>query len=311
MTRPRMSFSVPLFPYDRWPDVDAIAEIARHAEELGFEALTFPDHVIMPVRPDAPTVSTRWYDNAVLTAYLAARTERIRFFYNALVFPYRPAIQLAKQLATADVVSGGRLTVGVASGWLRGEFRTLGVPFRERGAITDEYLQALKRLWTEDSPEFQGRYVSFRDIAFEPRCVQKPHVPLWIAGQGSVPLRRVIEYGDGWTPMVGSLEELERSGNWIREELAERGRDPDSVTFAFGLNFGEPDPIREQASSHASQGRARRVRPQREAGPIVERLEAYRAIGFSHISVSFGWETVADYRREMEFFAAQVMPAFA
>ena len=311
MTRPRMSFSVPLFPYDRWPSVDAIAEVARHAEELGFEALTFPDHVIMPLRAGAPSVSTRWYDNAVLTAYLAARTERIRFFYNALVFPYRPAIQLAKQLATADVVSGGRLTVGVASGWLRGEFRTLGVPFRERGAITDEYLQALKRLWSEESPQFQGRYVSFRDIAFEPQCVQKPHVPLWIAGQGPVPLRRVVEHGDGWTPMAGSLQELERSGNWIRERLAERGRDPDSVTFAFGLSFGEPDPIREQASSHASQGRARRVRPQREAGPIVERLEAYRAIGFSHISVSFGWETPADYRREMEFFAAQVMPAFA
>ena len=311
MAGPRMTFSVPLFPYDRWPDVEAIAGAARHAESLGFQALAFPDHVVMPVRPGADPVSARWYDNAVLAAYLAARTERIRFFYNALVFPYRPAIQLAKALATADVVSGGRLTVGVATGWLRGEFRTLGVPFRERGAITDEYLRALKVLWTEDSPEFEGRYVRFRDLAFEPKCVQQPHVPLWIAGQGRAPLRRAVEHGDGWTPMTGSLEELARSGRWIRERLAERGRDPASLTFAFGLNFGEPDATRERASAHASQGRARRDRPAREAGPIVDRLEAYREIGFEHMTVGFGWRTPADYLRELDFFAAEVMPAFA
>jgi probable F420-dependent oxidoreductase len=265
----------------------------------------------MPVGEDASSAPTMWYDDPVLTAYLAARTERIRFFYNALVFPYRPAVLLAKQLATVDVISGGRLVVGVASGWLRGEFRTLGVPFKERGAMTDEYLRAMKLLWTEERPVFEGRYVSFHDIAFEPKCAQQPHVPLWIAGQGPVPLRRAIEFGDGWTPMVGSHEDLKRWGDQIRAGVAERGRDPEALTFSFGVSFGDPDPEREQASAHASHGRAKRAKSLRDPSEIIDRIHAYQEIGFSHIGLSFGWQTQADYLRELDFFASKVMPAFA
>jgi probable F420-dependent oxidoreductase len=306
-----VTFSVPLFPFDRFGGVEGLARGVARADELGYHAVSFPDHVIMPVREGAPRISTMWYDPCVLTAYLAARTRRIRFLYNALVFPYRPAIQLAKALSTTDVVSGGRLIVGVASGWLRGEFRTLGVPYAERGAITDEYLRAMKLLWTRENPEFEGRYVSFRDIAFEPKCLQRPHVPLWIAGQGPIPLRRVVEHGDGWTPMVGSREELARGGDWIREQLRARGRDPESVTFAYGISFGEPDPVREAARSHASHGVATAPRAVRSPQEIADQIGALREIGFSHIGLSFGWNTLDDYERELEFFAGRVMPQFA
>ena len=311
METPSPSFNVPLFPYDRWNGIENLTAGVRRADELGIGAISFPDHVIMPVREGAPRISTMWYDNLVLAAHLAAHTKRIRFFYNALVFPYRPAVQLAKMISTLDVVSGGRLTVGVASGWLRGEFRTLRVPFRERGAMTDEYLRAMKILWTEDEPEFHGRYTEFERIAFEPKCAQKPHVPLWIAGSGPICLRRVVELGDGWTPMVGTLDELRQQGEWIREEAYKQGRDPASITFAWGISIGEADPVRESARSHASQGQAGKTKSLTAPQEIIDHIQRYREIGFSDISLHFGWENVDDYVRQLEFIAEKIIPAFA
>jgi probable F420-dependent oxidoreductase len=310
MPDPQITFSAPLFPYDRWGGIQAIGQAARHADELGFHALSLPDHVIMTVRDDVPPVSTVWYDNFVLSAHLAALTRRLRFLFNVLVVPYRPPLVLAKLISTLDVVSGGRITLGIGAGWLKGEFRVLGLPFEERGAMTDEYLRAMKVLWTEEKPSFEGRYTSFSRIAFEPRCVQKPHVPLWIGGSGRGPLRRVVELGDGWTPMVGTPDELRQQGDWIREQLAARGRDPASLTFAFGLSFGPPDPERDLARSHAAHSTPTGRKPVSSPQEVIDRASVYRELGFRHLTVSFGWQTPADYLKQLDWFAAHVMPAF-
>ncbi len=304
-----MQFSVPLFPYDRWGSVEAIAEVAELADELGIGALQFPDHVIMPVFEGRPDVSVVWHDNFVLGAYLAARTRRLRFIFNVLVVPYRPPVLLAKLISTLDTVSQGRLTLGIGAGWLRGEFRVLGVPFAERGALTDEYLRAMKVLWTEERPSFEGRTIRFSGIAFEPRCVQQPHVPLWIGGSGPAPLRRALELGDGWSPMVGELAELAPEVARMKERLAARGRDPARFAFNSSISFGAPDALRETARRHASHA-GERTESNAPSSPeaIVELIGRYREAGFTNLTLSFGWEKPADYLRQLEWLAANVLP---
>ncbi len=304
-----VSFSLPLFPYDRWGGIDAIGRIAVAADELGFGGLQFPDHVIMPLKPGAPPVSTVWYDNFVLAAHLATLTQRVRFIFNVLVVPYRPAVLLAKLVSTLDVVSRGRLTLGVGAGWIKGEFRILGVPFEERGALTDDTLRAMKVLWTEPDPKYEGTHTRFASLAFEPRCVQQPHVPIWVGGSGPGPLRRVVELGDGWSPMTGSLDELARDVAWIREQAQARGRDPDAFDFASGIAFGERDPERDRARSHAAgtdltRGGSRPQSPQE----ILDQVARLREIGFGHLSVSFPWREPAEYLERMQWFAAELMP---
>jgi probable F420-dependent oxidoreductase len=272
--------------------------------------MTVQDHVIMPVRPGVEPVTTEFPDPPVLTAYLATLTERLRFVFSVLVVPYRPPIQLAKQLATLDVVSGGRLTVGVGIGWLRGEFRTLGIPFAERADRTDEALRAMKVLWTEKQPEFQGRWTNFSHIAFEPRCVQQPHVPLWLGGGGPRSLRRAVELGDGWIPMVGGIDELARGAAWIRDELAARGRDPAKFAFSYGVAVGEPDAQRERARSHAA-GKELDESQARDPAEAVERIGRFAEIGFRDLSLSFAWRTEKDFRTKLDELAKGVLPAFA
>ncbi len=308
---PSVQFSVPLFPYDRWGGIAPIAEAARSAEALGFAALSLPDHVIMPVRPGVPSISTVWYDPFVLTAHLATLTQRLRFIFNVLVVPYRPPVQLAKAVSTLDVISNGRLTLGVGGGWLKGEFRVLGIPFEDRGPLTDEYLRAMRALWTQDEPSFEGETVRFQNLAFEPRCVQRPHVPLWIGGSGPRPMRRVIEQGDGWTPMVGNLRELGAGATWVREQLAANGRDPDAFDFCYGVNVGERDPERDQARSHAAGAELEDRRTLDSPQAAIDRIGALTAIGFQQISLSFNWQTPADYQRRLEWLAKHVLPAFA
>lgn len=303
-----VAFTVGLFPYDRWGGVGAITEAVQAAEELGFAGVTLPDHVVMPVRPDRPPVSTVWYDDFVLATHLAAHTRRLRLLFNVLVVPYRPPVQLAKLIATLDVVSGGRLTVGVGTGWLRGEFRVLGVPHAERGAITDEYLRAMKVLWTEAEPSFDGHYTSFGRLAFEPRCHQQPHVPLWIGGSGRAPLRRVLELGDGWTPMAGSLEDLRAGVEWLRANAPRYGRDPDELALSFRVTFGGDDPDRDRAVAHASGSDGTDEEPRWDPDAIAGRVAALRELGFRWINVAFDWATPDEYVRRLTWFAQEVAP---
>jgi probable F420-dependent oxidoreductase len=151
-----------------------------------------------------------------------------------MVLPYRHPIVLAKELATLDVLSGGRVLVGVASGWLAEEFAMLGVPFRERGARMDEYLQVLRLLCTEERPTFNGRFVQLDEAAFFPKPVQKPHPPIWIGG-GEAAFPRIVRAGDGWIAAPrATLAELEADIAALRA-LAERaGRDPATIGVATG-----------------------------------------------------------------------------
>jgi alkanesulfonate monooxygenase SsuD/methylene tetrahydromethanopterin reductase-like flavin-dependent oxidoreductase (luciferase family) len=133
-----LTFGLGLFPYSRFRGADDVVETVATAERLGFSVVGLPEHLLLPVWPTAPEHTKVWHDQLALAAYLAGGTSRIDFLTTVLVVAYHPPVQLAKALVTLDLMSGGRIRLGVGAGWMRAEFRRLGIPYEERGAITDE-----------------------------------------------------------------------------------------------------------------------------------------------------------------------------
>jgi probable F420-dependent oxidoreductase len=173
--------------------------VAKRAEELGYDAIAASEHIVMP--PDlVPEMGAYWTDALTVMTFAAGATTRIRVNSSVIVLPYHEPIAYAKAISTLDVLSGGRVTVTFGVGMARGEFRALGVPFEKRGRVTDEYIDVLRVLWTAEKPEFHGEFVDFADIYFEPKPVQKPHPPIWIAGSSMAALRRAARIGNGWFP---------------------------------------------------------------------------------------------------------------
>jgi probable F420-dependent oxidoreductase len=173
--------------------------IARTAERAGFDAMHVPEHIVMP-REMAPNMGGYWCEAMTAMAFVAGATERMAVNSGVMVLPYHHPVVLAKALATLDLLSGGRVIVSFGAGMAPGEFAALGVPFEKRGRITDEYLQVLKLLWTEEAPEFKGEFIEFKDVVFEPKPLQRPHPRIIIGGRSIFALRRAARFGDGWWP---------------------------------------------------------------------------------------------------------------
>jgi probable F420-dependent oxidoreductase len=302
--------------------LSAVADMTRIAvegEALGFDYLTFTDHVVLPDTkvPGYPySESGEFYEDApterheqlIGMAYIAAKTTRVRLVAAVLVVPHRPAVLAAKMLATLDVLSGGRLVVGIGAGWLKTEFdAVVTTPYLERGAVTDEYIDAFKVLWTERSPKFAGRYTSFDGIVLEPKPVQRPHPPLWIGGEGPAALRRAARVGDAWYPigsnnkhLYDTLPRLEAGIARLRESVAAAGRDPASVGVCFRVKrYGAAVP------PLASDGR-RRLFSGSEAELIAD-LRALRDAGVSAIDIDFGRPTADEVIAEMRRFRTAVI----
>jgi probable F420-dependent oxidoreductase len=191
-------------------DVAVAARVARHAEELGYESLWTAEHVVLPspqVPPSPAPPEVPFLDPAGVLCYAAAVTERIRLATGIIILPQRNPLVLAKELATVDVLSKGRLVFGVGVGYLEPEFAALGVPFVDKGPRTDEYLEAIRVLWTEPKPAYSGRFVSFSGIDAQPRPVQKPHPPIVIGGHSPGAFRRAVRYGNGWYGFFRSVDD--------------------------------------------------------------------------------------------------------
>jgi probable F420-dependent oxidoreductase len=238
---------------------DDIARIAVEGEALGFDYLTLTDHVVLPAAQEAgypysesgaflSAAPTRRHEQLVTAAFVAAKTRRIRLVTAILVVPHRPAVLAAKMLATIDVLSGGRLTVGIGTGWLQSEFdAVVTTPFAERGAVTDAYLEAFRELWTAATPRLAGRYVKFDGLVFEPKPVQKPHPPLWIGGESPPSLRRAARLGDAWYPIgsnqrhpLDTLPRYRAGVERLRRLAAEAGRDPARIGLGYRVKRWGP-----------------------------------------------------------------------
>jgi len=200
------------------------ARVAKAAEEAGFDSVWTAEHVVLP-DPQAPPSpvgpTTPILDPAVSLAHLAAHTRHVRLATGIIILPQRNPVVLAKELASVDVVSGGRLVFGFAAGYLEAEFRALGAPFEQRGARCDEHLEAMLALWTQAKPAFRGPTVAFEGVDAHPRPVQKPHPPLVVGGQSPPAYRRAARYGHGW---YGFLTDLETTRSALAGLEQARGR---------------------------------------------------------------------------------------
>jgi probable F420-dependent oxidoreductase len=287
-----------------------MTQAARRAEELGFSSISISDHIICPTGPDAAGVTPVWHDFFVLTTHIADHTDHIRLV-GSLVLPYRRLLPMAKQIASVDVVSGGRFTLVACVGWLEQEFELLGVPFHERGAITSEYLRAMKILWTEAEPRFEGKYAKFSGIVFEPKCVQRPHVPIWIGGSGPRAIERLLELGDGWMPMGDeSTDDLRITVDKIKERAAARRRDAGSLEFRYTLAVGEAESAL-RSISHSikvDEPAVAAMRNPESADDVAEAISRYGNAGFTELCISFAWESPSDYLERIDWFAETVMP---
>jgi probable F420-dependent oxidoreductase len=239
----RFGVALPQFgPAARAADVrERIGAVAAAADRLGFVVVWTAEHLIFPAAIRTPypyggrapfDVTDPILDAAATLAYVAALTTRVRLGTAVIVLPYHHPIALAKALATIDVLSNGRLLLGVAGGWLREEFDLLGVPFAERGARTDEYLELITRLWTEERVTFRGRFFALDEAVAFPKPVQRPHPPIWIGGDSPAALRRVARCGDGWMAVPRDLDHLQAGIRTIRTAAAAAGRDPAAIGVA-------------------------------------------------------------------------------
>jgi probable F420-dependent oxidoreductase len=194
---------------------DGILVLAREGEQLGLHSAMIADHIVLPVESQStypytldgkhPSMGDALETFSIL-GVVAGATERLRLVTSVLVLPYRNPVLTAKMAASLDVLSGGRLTLGVGAGWLKEEFEALNSPaFNARGAVTDEWITIFKQLWSQSPASFNGRFYRYSDIRCEPFPVQKPHPPIWVGGRSRAALRRTARHGDGWHPRSAPL----------------------------------------------------------------------------------------------------------
>lgn len=235
--------------------------MAKCADAWGYDMIAVPEHFVIPTA-HLELSGAHYLQSTVAQAHLAGATERIRLNSCVTVLPLQHPIVLAKALATADWMSGGRMTVTFGVGWLEGEFDALGVPFRERGRIADEYLEVIKELWTQETISFHGRYVSFDDVACEPKPVQQPHLPIWVGGDADAALRRAAKYATGWWAFLTPPERIAERVDFLKSQAGYDGR-AFEVVHGLGTNrVGEGHVARED----------RDARPGMSGAEIVDRL---------------------------------------
>ena len=294
--------------------------IANKGEEFGFDALLTGDHILVPKAISSPYPYTEGgefpgsatgesMEQITLLSYIAGQTSKIRLVTSVLIVPHRNPLIAAKSLATLDVLSGGRLVVGVGVGWMREEFQALGLPpFEERGAVTDEYIKAFKTLWTEDDPSFEGKYVSFDDISFLPKPVQKPHPPIWVGGESRPALRRAAELADGWYPLgstptfpMGTPEELQAGLERLAQYAQRFDRDPSEIEPIYRTHQFE---LTETAAG------ADRMPFVGNADQIAGDIHRYQDMGVTTMIWDFLRQTgdMDQMRGLMEDFSRQVWP---
>jgi len=274
---------------------DLVLKIALRAEALRYASVFVTDHVVLPVSaarsvyPYAPTGQfpggprQDYLDPLAMLGYLARATTRVRLGTSVLVVPYRHPLAVAKTLATIDVLSGGRLVLGVGTGWLREEFEALGAPpFAERGAVTDEYLKVMRLAWTTDPVTFSGRYCRIEPVHALPKPAQAGGIPIWVGGHTAAALRRAATLGDGWHPIglrppaTLTPEEYAAAVERIHAEAAAAGRDPASIALTFRAPM-EVRPARAKAPA------GDRPLFQGTAVEVLADIRRYQALGVSHV----------------------------
>jgi probable F420-dependent oxidoreductase len=290
---------------------EALETLVARGEALGFSSVVIADHIVFPVtiRSKYPyTVSGAFpgqgdqLEQLSLMAFIAGKTRALRLISSVMILPHRNPVVTAKMLATIDVLSGGRVTVGVGVGWMREEFAALGAPdFDRRGAASDEYIRIFKALWTQDPASFHGEFYRFEAIRCLPHPVQKPHPPIWIGGHSKAALRRVARLGDGWHP-VGANPAAPLRPPELRALLAElhrlteaEGRDPSTLTISYKAPIYDAG----QGVDGGAERRPFSGSPQ----AIADDIGVFAGLGVSELIFDFRSESLAESLDRMARFA--------
>ena len=237
-----MKFGIPIGNFGtlgKYGDAGDVIAVAERAELLGYDSVWVHDHIFMPA-----LIESRYpynesgiagfayhqdiYDPIAMMAAAAVRTSRVQIGTSVLIVPYRDPLVQAQMIATLDQLSGGRIVLGIGVGWMEEEFEALGLAeqFAVRGRVTDEWIGIARELWTSEGPaRYEGRYRSFQDMGGIVKCVQQPHVPIWVGGKGPIAARRVARYGNGYHTISSTPEEVAAEIALVREECEKAGRD--------------------------------------------------------------------------------------
>ena len=314
-----MHFGLNMFPRDMLTTGDAYKTIAQSAEQFGYDFLSVSDHVVVPRSQNSTypySEDAKWAGGGsgfcfeMLTAmtFLVACTERIKVLSSVMVVPQRPAVLTAKILSSIDVLSNGRVLLGVGAGWLREEFDILETPpFEERGKITDEFIEAMKRLWTDEAPQFSGDFVNFTNVSFLPKPVDG-HIPIWIGGESNIALRRTVRCGDVWFPgnnnpkwRIDTPARLKSRVDKLHAFAEAEQRDPASIGLAYVWFY----PVTYSAEPGFDTGR--RMFSGSPADNAAD-VAALTELGVSHTSIGFAARDAMELKDALQRFSEDVMP---
>ena len=299
----------------RSAEPDALETLVARGEALGFHSTVIADHVVFPVSIASKypyTISGAFpgggdaLEQLTLMSFVAAKSNQLRLITSVMIVPHRNPVLTAKMLATIDVLSRGRLTVGVGVGWLREEFAALGAAsFERRGAVSDEYLRIFKTLWTQNPASFEGEFYRFAELKCLPQPVQKPHPPIWIGGHSRAALRRVARHGDGWHPVGANPAAMLAPAEFktLLDELYRlteaEGRDPGALTISYKAPlYDEGVPaggVRRPFSGTRDQ--------------VVEDVATYARLGVTELIFDFRSEEPKESLERMERFAELIKGA--
>lgn len=314
-----MRFGISTLSRGLYTSREAFLKVAQAAERAGFDFMSANDHLIVPAKLGSAYPYTQggvWsasehghcFDQLATLAFIAGCTEKLRLLTSVMVVPHRPVIQTAKMLSTIDVLSNGRLILGVGAGWMQEEFKLLGAPFEDRGRATDEYIEAFKELWTKDRPSYKGKHVNFSDLIFAPKPIQKPHPPIWVGGESPAALRRTVKLGDAWYPGNNNqqkpMDTPARLAKGIAElrALSERsGRDPKSI----GIALIAQSPF-EWTEQKVQDGSTRRMFTGSSA-QMAEDAVALTKVGVGDVALRAGGETLAESLERIDRFGREVI----
>jgi probable F420-dependent oxidoreductase len=234
---------------------EGLTNLARTAEEAGIESLWTVEHVVIPVGyksvyPYSPSGKIPGPENVpipdplVSLAFAAAVTKKIRLATGILILPQRHPLYVAKEVATLDVLSGGRAILGIGVGWLAEEFEALGIPFEERAARTSEAVRAIRSLWKPEPEPFAGKFYRWPPLESHPKPVQQPGVPIVVGGHTEIAAKRAARYGDGFFPGIAETDKLTAILGTLRDECRRLGRRPEEVEITAGRGKLDLDGVR-------------------------------------------------------------------
>lgn len=285
--------------WERGDDPALLIAVARKADELGYDWVPCSDHAVVPKKA-APSMGDVWYEPATTLAFVAGVTMRLRLLTHVLILPYHSPFDVAKQYATLDRLSGGRVILGVGTGHLRAEFLALGSSFEERGEITDERIRVIKSLWSDGEASFEGERHTFREVHLAPRPVQQPHPPIWVGGNTRRAVRRAVELGDGWVPWQVTPEEIRDRLEYARGLAAWGEREqPFDVAAPAG-------PV--AVTRNAIDGERAAFTGSRKQ--VIEDVRAYEALGVTGLTVGFRSRSMEERLEQLEQFAREITSAF-